>query len=279
MEDVVKPRLLLGKMCHDRIKISEDDIKRAFENKCGEKRQPKIICWKKEDERTAIKQWDEARKGDAEFDAIAKAQFTPALAAGGGLIAPIGPFPDVDDETCTKELYKLKKVGDITGLIQTPAGIMCMKLHAITPPEAPFCKVTDQSLAAMKTANLPDAVLTKLNPLKNKELSRAELEKELAKVLTNEEVQQTKDFITFHTGDLALSYSKLRPSIEHEVYDKKLTAEIPKFFTELKARAQPNLLLKGPTTSNEILEAARQEIQEIQQTGGTQPGSTPPRKQ
>ena len=37
-EDVIKPRLLLGKMCHDRLKITEDDIKRAFENKHGERR-------------------------------------------------------------------------------------------------------------------------------------------------------------------------------------------------------------------------------------------------
>jgi hypothetical protein len=280
MEDVVKPRLLLGKMCHVRIKITDDDIKRSFENEYGEQRQPKIIIWKKEDggERRAIKDWDEARKGDAEFDAIAKSQFTPALASGGGLIAPLGKYPDVEDDTCTKELYKLKNVGDITGLLETPAGIMCMKLHAIIPPRPPICKITDQSLAAMKAANLPEAVLTKLLKMKDKEFSRLDAEKELANVLTKEEVQQTKDFIVFHTADMAISYAKMRPAIEHKAYDKKLSAEIPKFFTELKARAQPNLLLKGPPTTNELIEAARQEIQEIQQTGGIQPGSTPPRK-
>jgi len=120
--------------------------------------------------------------------------------------------------------------------------------------------------------------LTKLLKMKDKEFSRADAEKELANVLTKEEVQQTKDFIVFHTGNMEISYAKMRPVIEREAYDKKLTAEIPKFFTELKARAQPNLLLKGPPTTNELIEAARQEIQEIQQTGGIQPGSMPPRK-
>jgi hypothetical protein len=278
MEDVVKPRLLLGKMCHDRIKINEDDTKRTFENKHGDKRQPKIICWNKEDERRAIKEWDEARKGDAEFDAIAKRQATPALASGGGLIAPLGKYPDVEDDTCTKELYKLKNVGDITGLIETPAGIMCMKLFKIWPPEPPFCKVTDQALATMKAKNLPEAVLAKLVKMKDKEFSRADAEKELANVLTKEEVQQTKDFIVFHTGDMAISYARLKPAIEREAYDKKLSLEIPKFFNELKARAQPNLLLKGPPTTSELIEAARQEVQELQQTGGIQPGNTPPRK-
>src|SRR5579872_380407 len=62
-EDVIKPKLLLGKMCHDRVKITEDDIRKVYENKFGETRQPKIICWGKEDEKLAIKQWDQARKG------------------------------------------------------------------------------------------------------------------------------------------------------------------------------------------------------------------------
>jgi hypothetical protein len=278
MEDVVKPRLLLAKMCRERIKITDEDIKKEFENRYGERRQPKIICWNKADERRAIKDWDEARKGDAEFDTIAKSQATPALASGGGLIAPLGRFPGVDDETCTRELYKLKKVGDITGLLETPAGIMCMKLHAIIPPEPPYCKLTDQSLAAMKAANLPEAMLVKFTPLKNKELSRKQVEEELAKLLTKEELLQTKNFYLLHTGDPALSYDKMRPIIEREAYDKKLSLEIPKFFTELKARAQPNLLLKGPPTSTEIREAAAQEVHEIQQTGGVQPGSTTPRK-
>jgi hypothetical protein len=74
----------------------------------------------------------------------------------------------------------------------------------------------------------------------------------------------------------------VRPTLEREVYERKLAAEIPKFFNELKKVANPNLLLKGPPSSAEILEAAQREFKEIQQAGGIQPGQTaqpvPPKK-
>ena len=72
VEDVIKPRLLLTKMCKDRVKVTDDDLKREFENRYGERRQAKIICWNRSDLKAAQQQWAEARKGDAEFDAIAK---------------------------------------------------------------------------------------------------------------------------------------------------------------------------------------------------------------
>ena len=134
-EDVIKPRILLGKMCRERVKVSEEELKRAFDNRHGERRQAKVICWNKEDLRAAQKQWDEARQGDVEFDRIARLQPDPSIAASAGLIAPIGQFPDVKDDVCTKVLFSLKQ-GEISQLFQTPAGIMCMKCVAIIPPDA-----------------------------------------------------------------------------------------------------------------------------------------------
>jgi hypothetical protein len=211
-EDVIKPRLLLAKMCQGQVKVTDEDLKKAFENKYGERRQAKIICWNKEDLRAAERQWDEARKGDVDFDRIARSQATPSLAASCGQIAPIGRYPGVEDETCTKKLYQLQKVGEMTELFQTPAGVMCMKLVAILPPDA------------------------------------------------------------------TVTYEKVRATFEREMYDKKLAEEIPKFFNKLKAAAQPNLLLKGPPTSSDVREAAKQEVEELRQSGGNQPGTTPPRK-
>jgi len=133
-EDVVKPKILLGKMCRDRVKVTEEDLKRAFDNKFGERRQAKVICWNKEDLKIAQKQWAEARVSDAEFDRVARMQPDANLAAAAGLIAPIGKFPDVKDDVCTKVLYSLQK-GEISQLIETPAGIMCMKCVAIIDPD------------------------------------------------------------------------------------------------------------------------------------------------
>ncbi|MBA4189692.1 MAG: hypothetical protein C0467_17035 [Planctomycetaceae bacterium] len=133
-EDVIKPRILLGKMCRDRVKVTEEDLKKAFENRHGERRQAKVICWNKDDLKIAQKQWEEARQGDVEFDRVARTQADPNLASAAGLIAPVGKFPDVEDDTCTKILYTLKK-GEISQLFQTPAGIMCIKCVAVVDPD------------------------------------------------------------------------------------------------------------------------------------------------
>lgn len=186
-EDVIKPRLLLGKICQDRVKVTEDEVKKAFENKYGEKRQAKIICWNKNDKRVAEKQWKEARKSDADFDRLARNSDFPSLAALGGLVAPVGPHPDSGDETCTTELFKLK-LGEVSELFETPRGFMCIKLIAIIPAES------------------------------------------------------------------AVSYDKVHATLEREVYEKKLSAEIPKYFSELKLIAKPNLLLKGPPSRAGIQE-------------------------
>jgi hypothetical protein len=149
VEDVIKPRLLLTKMCKDRVKLTDDDLKKEFDNRYGERREAKIICWNKTDLKAANAQWAEARKGDAEFDAVAKMQADPNLAAACGRVKPIGPHCETDDATVVKALYSMK-VGEISGLLEVPAGIMCVKCTAIVPPEAD--KVFDEKMkAALRT--------------------------------------------------------------------------------------------------------------------------------
>jgi hypothetical protein len=135
VEDVIKPRLLLTKMCRDRVKVSEDDLKNLYENKYGERRQSKVICWNKEDLRAAQSQWAEASKGDVEFDRIARTQADKTLGAACGLVAPIGRHSEAADKTVEKVLFNLK-VGELSQLFDTEAGIMCIKLHAVLPPDA-----------------------------------------------------------------------------------------------------------------------------------------------
>jgi len=197
-EDVIKPRLLLTKMCRDRVKVHEEDIQRAFENKYGERRQAKIIIWRPAELKVAQKQWDEARRSDEDFDRIARMQADPNLAAACGLVAPIGRYAWVDSEgksdAVEKMLFSLKE-GEISQLFQTPAGIMCVKCVKIIPPD-----------------------------------TRVKLE-------------------------------HVREELEKEIFDKKLNAEIPKFFGELKDQARPQLLLKGPPTPEEFSEGTRRLIE------------------
>jgi len=137
-EDVIKPRLLLSKMCRDRVKVTDEDLRKAFENRYGEKRQAKVICWNAADMKAALKQWEEARKGDVEFDRIARTQADANLASAGGLTAPVGKYQYAEIEgqsdAVEKALFNLK-VGEMSELFQTPAGIMCVKLVAVLPPD------------------------------------------------------------------------------------------------------------------------------------------------
>src|SRR5215218_10455772 len=103
-------------MCKDRVKVTEDDVRKEFENRFGERRQAKILTWNKEDLKAAQKQWDDARKGDAEFDSVARQMADPNLAAASGLVKPIGRHPEGQDATVVEALYKLK-VGEMSGIL------------------------------------------------------------------------------------------------------------------------------------------------------------------
>lgn len=206
VEDVVKPKLMLTKMCRDRVKVTDEDIQKEFENRHGERRQAKILTWNKDDVKVAQAQWAEARKGDAEFDSVARQLADPNLAAASGLVKPIGRHPEGQDATVVHELYKLK-VGEISGIIQVPSGLMCVKCVAVVPPDAGI--------------TLDD---------------------------------------------------KMKGALTRELFEKRLSMEIPKFFQELKVAAAPNLLLKGAPSAAEFREGVNQIIN---QTGGVPPGATP----
>jgi hypothetical protein len=147
-EDVIKPRLLLRKMCQDRVKVTDEDLRQAFENKYGEKRGAKIIIWEKTQLRLAQKQWDECRRGetegerDANFDRVARGQVDGALASRCGEVLPVGRYVDADNPVIEHLLFGSKpgdrglQPGEVSHLIETPAGIMCVKCTKIYPPAA-----------------------------------------------------------------------------------------------------------------------------------------------
>jgi len=59
-------------------------------------------------------------------------------------------------------------------------------------------KLTDQSFAVLLNKELPEVVLSKLTPLKDKELQRADLESELAKLLSADEKDKFLNLILNH---------------------------------------------------------------------------------
>ena len=130
-EDVIRPRLMMAKMFRADIKVTDDDIRKRFINKYGEKVKAKIIVWPRENQQggvpghLAIRKWDAVRKDPTEFDREAATQPDPMLASKGGLIEPLGRYAAQDDEV-EKAAFALKE-GEVSGLIETKAGRIIIK--------------------------------------------------------------------------------------------------------------------------------------------------------
>jgi hypothetical protein len=61
--------------------------------------------------------------------------------------------------------------------------------------------------------------------------------------------------------DSNVKLEQVREELEKDIFDKKLNAEIPKFFGELKEQAKPQLLLKGPPSPEEFSEGTKRLIE------------------
>jgi parvulin-like peptidyl-prolyl isomerase len=165
MEDVVRPRLLLGKMCEEskRVVVAEADVQRIFEREYGEKKAVKIIIWPKGDDQKSIqKTWEIIRKSDAEFDAVARTQANGSLASTAGEIKPIARFQigDDKDKDVEKIAFMLKE-GEVSHIFQTGQGYMVMKLLKTIPPDAKVKyadvkeKLTKEAYDLRLTAEIP----------------------------------------------------------------------------------------------------------------------------
>jgi tetratricopeptide (TPR) repeat protein len=62
-----------------------------------------------------------------------------------------------------------------------------------------WLKLTDQTFSDLRKASVPEAVMLKIEPLKNKDLSRGDLVKEISKVLNPDETMQFLDKIVNHS--------------------------------------------------------------------------------
>jgi hypothetical protein len=134
MEDVVRPRLLLTKMCKESVTVTDDDLKLEFERQFGEKRQVQLIIWPKgETLKTVTRIWNEIRNNAEEFDRAAKQQANPALASTGGKVTPISRHLVADDSVIEHKAFSLRE-GEVSEIFETAQGYVVMKCHKHIPP-------------------------------------------------------------------------------------------------------------------------------------------------
>jgi parvulin-like peptidyl-prolyl isomerase len=136
MEDMLRPKLLMSKLVRTQLKITEEDMRMAFDAKYGERIHGRLIIWMAKEKRFLFAQYPQLRDDEKAFDAAARHQFNPALAAEGGVVRPFARhttgIPQLEEEA-----FKLQP-GEVSKVIDLPEGcalFKCDKREAAKPGE------------------------------------------------------------------------------------------------------------------------------------------------
>ncbi len=148
-EDVIRPKLLLGKLAAGRARCTEDDLKRCFETHYGERMECRMILWPEGQHRFALGQYPVLRDSEAEFDRAARNQPTPTLASAAGKLPQFG-WHSLGDEQVEREAFRLQP-GEVTPLIGTAQGHVMLKCDKRFPANA---AVTLEQVRANLTAEV-----------------------------------------------------------------------------------------------------------------------------
>jgi hypothetical protein len=132
-EDAVRPRLLLTKLCRDRVQVTDEDLHNAFESYHGEKLECRIILWPLAEKSHVFLLYPKLRDSEDEFDRASRQQANPRLAATGGKIAPFGRHTTGNEEM-EKAAFGLKP-NEISQVIETPDGLVVIKCLQHIPPD------------------------------------------------------------------------------------------------------------------------------------------------
>jgi hypothetical protein len=132
-EDVIRPKLLLAKLVHDRVKVTDEDIQAAYTAYYGEKVACRMIFWPKGEEKIALSQFNSIRDSDDEFQRKATMQANPNLAARGGEIPPIG-HRTIGNDAVEKAAFRLQP-GEMSPLVDTPDGCVVIRCDKRLPPD------------------------------------------------------------------------------------------------------------------------------------------------
>jgi parvulin-like peptidyl-prolyl isomerase len=132
-EDVIRPRLLLTKLCRGRVSHTEEEVRQAFEANFGEKIECRMIIWPREDRDEALSEYARLRDSEEAFAARAKAQKGSALAAAGGKLKPFGRNA-MADRNVEAAAFKLRP-GEVSTLIDTPQGLLLLKCDKRIAPD------------------------------------------------------------------------------------------------------------------------------------------------
>ena len=134
-EDIVRPRILLMKLCRDRVRITDKDLADAFEAHYGEKVECRMILWpnsRDENTKIVLQEWAKLHNNPELFEEMARKQASRTLAKKDGLLeVPIGHHTTGNDEL-EQKAFALQP-GEISNVIGTPEGLVVLKCERRLP--------------------------------------------------------------------------------------------------------------------------------------------------
>jgi hypothetical protein len=133
-EDVVRPRLLMTKLCRRRVRVTEKDLRSAFEARYGEKVECQVILWPPGQKQEAQRETEAILRDEARFERKAGTQPNATLALTNGRMKPFGRH-GTDNEKLEKAAFRLK-AGEISPLVDTPEGLLLIKCLQRLPADS-----------------------------------------------------------------------------------------------------------------------------------------------
>ncbi len=132
-EDVVRPKLMLTRLCAGRVRCTDEDLRKCFAAHYGEKMDCRMILWPADQAKFALGEYARIRDSEEEFIRSAHQQATPSLAATDGRLPPFGRY-SLGDENLEKEAFRLQP-GEVTPLVGTSQGQVVLRCVARIPPD------------------------------------------------------------------------------------------------------------------------------------------------
>ena len=124
-EDMLRPKLLMTKLAHEQVKVTEEDLRAAFDAAYGERMKGRLILWKPNERRFALTQYNQLRDSEEAFDAATRRQFNPGLCAVHGVVPAFARHTTGLDKL-EDEAFRLQK-GEISALVDLPEGCAIFK--------------------------------------------------------------------------------------------------------------------------------------------------------
>jgi hypothetical protein len=180
-EEVIKPRLIMQRMCQANIKLDEEGLKKVYDNMYGEKVQCQIIMWPKDLKDNAFKKYATIRNNKEEFDQMARSQLNSDLAARGGYVDPIGRNSGPNTAKIEEIAFKLEE-GQVSEVIEVAqVGTMVIKCAKRIPART-------------------DVTFEQVKPLLIKELTDRKLEQEIPNLFAKL-AKEAKPYYLLSPGD------------------------------------------------------------------------------